>query len=324
MSHIIVTAELILLCLWGAASTTGAEPQPSLAVEVTNGTDNGASVVGDEVLLVLYEREKPIDSVKSKVNEKGRAVFENVPTGDHIRAVAKAKHQNMMFDSQVISLAPGPNPLKASVKVFDVSTDKSKLSVGMHHFIIKTLTDALRITEYMQLKNASDKAITSQVKDSNDRDIVLEVSLPAGFKDVACSSYFEEHALVITDQGFYDTMAVPPGIHNAAFSYTLAIDGRAVDIGKKLSLPTSEFMLFSQVGDDRVRGLGSPIGQVTLSDGGSAEYYSYPDPKLGEEIRFQVVGFNPEKRNHTGLLVLCVVFAAVGTVIVRRIRAGSK
>jgi hypothetical protein len=50
---------------------------------------------------------------------------------------------------------------------------------------------------------------------------VLKVYLPAGFKDIIYSKYFQEQALIMTDDGFIDTMAVPPGRHDAVFTYAV-------------------------------------------------------------------------------------------------------
>jgi hypothetical protein len=75
----------------------------------------------------------------------------------------------------------------------------------------------------MQLKNSSDMAVSSKQKDGENREVILEIMLPKGFQNLKSTSYFKDAALVITEQGFYDTMAVPPGEYAVNFSYTLDI-----------------------------------------------------------------------------------------------------
>ena len=209
MKHFLMIS--ILTSLFAASpllsQTTGTERQTTLTINVTNSTVNGTATVNDEVLVTIFDQRKPTHTLKGNIDSQGKAVFENVPTGNSITALPRIKHQNMMFNGHAIALKPGQTVFNGLVEVYEVSTDKSKLSVAVHHFIIKIEADSLRITEYMRLDNSSDMAITSEEKDENDNSKVIEVMLPKGFKDLTFSRYFQENALVITKDGFYDTMA---------------------------------------------------------------------------------------------------------------------
>ncbi|MHC4680347.1 MAG: hypothetical protein ACYTEK_16800, partial [Planctomycetota bacterium] len=178
----------------------------ALTVEVTNGTTDGAAVTGDMVLVQIYEHEQLAQTLQSKVDADGKTVFEHVPAGADAVGVARAKHQDMMFSSLPVLLGPARERPIVQVRVFDVSDDKSKLSVETHHIIIKAKSGSLELTEYMLLKNSSEMAISSKEKDSQGRTIVLDIMLPRGFKNLKPSSYFEEEALVVTENGFYDVL----------------------------------------------------------------------------------------------------------------------
>ena len=321
MKHLLMISILTSLftASYSAGRTADAEIQASLTIDVTNKTANGTDTVNDEVLVTIYEQGKPTQTLKGNVGPDSKAVFENVPTGNNITALPRVKHQNMMFNGHPIALKPGQTSFNGSVEVFEVSTDKSKLSVTVHHFIINVQADSLRITEYMRLNNSSDMAISSDVKDENDESKVIEVMLPEGFKDLTCSRYFQQNALVITKDGFYDTMATPPGQYDAEFSYSLEIDSETIDIVKKISLPTSEFMVFSLLDKGRLQGLGDSQGEVNLADGSSAEYFTFPELKAAQQIKFQVIGFNVKKSNSSILIILSVVFVLVAMLVIRRL-----
>ena len=295
------------------------EKHTSLTIDVTNRTANGKATVNDEVSVSIYEQQKLIQTLRGNVDSEGKAVFENVTTGNNITALPRVKHQNMMFNGHLIALRTGQITFNGHVDVFEVSTDKSELSVTTHHFIIKLEADVLRIVEYMQLNNSSDMAITSDEKDDNDKDKVIEVFLPKGFKNLFCSRYFQQNALVITKDGFYDTMAIPPGQFDADFSYTLEIDSDTIDIVKKIGLPTSDFTVFSLLEKGSVKGLGDPEGQIKLTDGSLAEYYSFPPIKSGEQIKLQLSGFHVKQSNSTVLITLIVVFALMALLVIRRL-----
>ncbi len=296
-----------------------------LVVKVTNGTAQGTSVTDDKVFVRIFQHEQLTETLEGKVDASGQAVFENVPTREHTVAVASARHGDMMFASRAVSLSSESGTGVAHVTVYDVSEDNSKLSVGMHHFVIKAQSDSLVITEYMQLKNASDMAVISKEKDAQGLPVVLKILLPAEFADLRFAGYFHTDAVVVTEDGFYDTMAMPPGTnHQAAFSYTLGIDSATMDVAKRISLPTSEFVLFSQLGPGKITGLGSATGRMTMADGTSAEYFNLSELNSGDTINFQVTGFNVIKSQRKSWIIMGVVFGVVTMLAVLRLRPKSK
>ncbi len=301
-------------------------PQARVTVEVKNKTANGSTVAGDEVSLLLFRGHEQIDSLKATAGQDGKAVFEKVPTGQDMAAIARAKHQNMAFTSSPVTLNSAGGELSATVEVYEVSTDTSKLSVGTHHIIVAVKSASLEVTEYMQLTNPSDTAITGSRRDDQNRPIVIEARLPRGFRDLAVSSYLEEEALVVTPEGFYDTMAVPPGEHHVAFSYKLDISRNVAEIAREFTLPTSELMVFWQHGQGKLEGLGEPAKRLVKEDGTPVEYYLRGNLKPGDRIAFQVSGFNVKQSDRYTWVILIVVFVAAVAIALLRVRrrpAGS-
>jgi hypothetical protein len=179
---------------------------------------------------------------------------------------------------------------------------------------------SLQFTEYLQLNNPSDMAITGAQRDEQNRPIVLRVKLPEGFRDLTESSYLEREALVVTPDGFYDTMAVPPGEHHVTFSYKVGIDRSAVKSVKEITLPTTELMLFWQHGQGKLEGLGEPNDRLANADGMPMEYYRRSALKPGDRIAFQLSGFNAKKSGDYTWIVLGVVFAALVAIALWRLR----
>jgi hypothetical protein len=212
----------------------------------------------------------------------------------------------------------------AHVEVYDVSWDKSHLSVGVHHIIIKALSTFLEISEYMQLKNSSDMAVSSKQKDGENREVILEIMLPKGFQNLKSTSYFKDAALVITEQGFYDTMAVPPGEYAVNFSYILDITSSTMDIVKEISLPTSNLIVFAELGQAKLKGLGQADNKLITSSGTPMEYYKLSDLTATEEIAFQITGFNVNTSGFTTWVILSLTFGVlVVFVFLRLLRRGA-
>ena len=307
-----------------ADETSAPTSQGVLTVEVTNGTENGATVENDLVIVRIYEDGQLVHTSDGKANTDGKAVFDNVPTGDRVVAIVRARHQDMMFNGRPVALRPEEDELVAQVQVFDVSDDKSKLSVEIHHFMIRAQSELLEITEFMQLKNSSDMAVSSKERDGQDRTIVLQIPLPKGFKNLRASSYFEQDALVVTEEGFYDTMAVPPGEYEVTFSYTLDITSNTMGIVKKISLPTSSFVLFAELGQAELRGPDDAEQQLLRTNGAQMKYYKFNNLAPTEEIAFQITGFNVDTSNLAAWVILAIVFSVVAILAVSRLRPEKK
>jgi len=291
-----------------------------LAVQVISGTADGGAVTDDEVIVQIFEHGQLLHTLNGKADAEGKAVFENVPEGEHLTAVARARHQDMMFGGQPVSLRPTEDEHVASVQVFDVSTDKSKLLVETHHLILKALPGALEVTEYMQLRNSCDKAISSSERDDQNRTIVLDVKLPNGFKNLRSFSYFEDNALIITEEGFYDIMAVPPGEQHITFSYTLNVTSEVMDFAKAISLPTSEFVLFAELGAANIQGLDRTTEQATRSSGEAMQYYELDNLAPDEEIAFQLMGMDTGSSGLLTWIILGSVLGAVTILSILRLR----
>ncbi len=286
---------------------------------VKSNTANGTPIAGDEVTLLVYRGQEPVASLPAQVGPDGKAVWENIPTGPNMAAVARAKHQNMVFKSEPVPLDPAAGEFTATVEVFDVSTDTSKLSVGAHHIMVAARGTSLQFTEYLQLNNPSDMAITSAQRDEQNRPVVLRVKLPEGFRDLTESSYLEPEALVVTPDGFHDTMAVPPGEHQVTFSYRLDIDRGTMKVVKEMTLPTAELMVFWEHGQGKLEGLGEPNDRLVNGEGVPIEYYRRSALQPGDVIAFQISGFNVKQSDPYTWVILGAVFVAIVAVVLVRL-----
>jgi hypothetical protein len=189
--------------------------------------------------------------------------------------------------------------------------------------MIAVRAGALEFTEYLQLKNASDRAVIGTQRDDQNRPVVVKILLPAGFRDLTTSSYLEEEALVVTPAGFYDTMAVPPGEHQVAFSYKVDIGRGAVKIVRGITLPTAELLVFWTQGQGKLQGLGEPSDRLVNAEGVPIKYYRRSGLKPGENVAFEISGFSVPKSDASTWIVLAVVFGAIMLVAIVRLRPKS-
>lgn len=324
MKHVGVIPVFSILCTSFMTTVTWSQGTPAtLVVEVSNGTAQGTTVVGDPVVLQIFHQQQLQNSLEARVGEDGEAIFEDVPTGRHMRAIARVKHQNMTFQGRPVPLAPASSDYATFVQVFDVSSASSVLAVGTHHIMIAVRKMSFEVTEYMQLQNNSDRAVRGSKRDNEGRSIVIEVMLPEDATDLTPSGFFEPSALVTTETGFYDTLAVPPGEHQIRFSYRIGIDRPVMAIAKEISLPTSELVVFWEGGQGELTGLGEPDERLSNAQGIPVECYRRHDVRAGGQIAFQISGRDLKTSDTDKWITLAVVFALIGTVTLWRLRAGS-
>jgi hypothetical protein len=282
---------VFLACLSWCLGEITTEPV-LIQVVVTNETA-GSPASDAEVALTIYQDSEPLDRRVGWSDARGVCSFQEVPTGLGMAVVATAMNQDMMFSSRPMSLEHAHDAMyQLEIVVYDVSTDTSALSIGTHHLVVRVAPQGLFIDEYLQIINDSDKAVTSEEKTPDGKPAVLKVYLPADFKDIIYSKYFQEQALIMTDDGFIDTMAVPPGRHDAVFTYAVKTETPSVQIIKKAALPTQDLMVFSQLSGASIAGLDEPLGQMTINNGSPADYFPSVSLETGDQISFEITGLS--------------------------------
>lgn len=313
MTFVLLTG--FMLCTHASGQEQGVAV---VSVKINNATPDGKDIVGDKVTLQIFHYNHEIKSLEGEVGADGKAVFKDVPVGFGFMAKAQVNHSGMNFGNRMYQLNPGQAALDIEIEVYEISTDNSRLSVGTHHFVVKQAGDSILVTEYVQLVNPTGMAVTSSEKDQAGRNKVITFHLPKGFRDLRLLSYFQNNAVVVTEDGFYDIMASPPGKMSTAFSYSLDITADVMEVTKKMSMPTAEFTVFSQMGAGNLQGLGEPAGQTTLADGSSAEYFNASSFQRGGEVKLQLSGFSGRKSLAKFLVILAVILGIAGLVVVMR------
>lgn len=318
---------LILLLLAGSVNAYPEYGQPSQAVSlhvrVINVTAQGRPVSGDEVMVERYNEDTLIDRIQGLVNDEGWAVFENVYVENLTNLQPSARHDNVRFWGDRVAVPPGQNSLTSVVHLYDVTDDMSQLSTSPYHIIIKQGPQGLVVQEYLELINASDKAIHSSLTDSEGRNKTLIISLPNGYKHFSTTSYLVPGALIFTEEEFYDPMAIPPGSHKVIFGYTLDIKSDPMAFSKKITLPTSSATVFIALENVTVEGLGPLQGELTLTDGVKSQYYTVGDLSADETISFQIRGLKVSDSGLSTWVLLGIVFGIILVVVIWRLRSPS-
>ena len=315
---------VIMLCVvvsWGYCTSyaqDNSSMQTKIVVNVNNGTHNGDSVTGDTVIVNIYKNENVVDTLTGIVNDENVAIFENISPDDDIRVVAACEHQGVRFQGVVIALEDSQLTHNVSVDVYDVSTDKSKLTASTHHVIIKRKETQLVVHEYLYLENNSDTAVGSTVSQDGERAAVVQLFLPRGYSQFHAISYFVPELLNFTPDSVEDPMAVAPGQYDMHLSYVLDIKSKELKFEKKLSLVTSDLIVFTALPGVQVKGLGEPV-DFAMADGMVGQYYPIGSQNPGDLVTFELIGLPVIKTDYSWV-VLAFVFAFVLIVVLLRLK----
>lgn len=289
-----------------------------LAVHVSNGTEGGTVAEGTPVTVKFYHGDHVAREVSMLTDQDGNCTVRGIPTGADMVAVAQARHSEMAFTSSPLQLGSGQKQFDLSFQVFDVAYDNSLIRVGTHHLILQKSGSSVQVSEYAQLINDTDKAVTSDIKDKNGNPQVLMLSLPVTAQNLAFSNYFHPEAIIRTATEFYDTMAIPPGSYHAVFSYTIPLGTEPIDFMKTVTLPTESMMIFVQADSGIMTELGDPAGRMTLKDGTPTEYYQIK-VSPGTELTFHVEAITAPPPRLNLWIVFGAVFAVVAAAALLRI-----
>ena len=318
----IVIASLLISAMFVTTDLFAVEDaarQIVVNMKVTKGTPDGATTVDDLAAITLYENGQEVETYTSTVGDDGNAHFEYPAIDGHFMLLPRVRHQNLMFSGPMVHAVNSPAPIDVTVEVYDVIADNSGIAVGSHQIILKAIGKNILVTEFVQLKNSTNNALTSAQKDENDHAIVLSFSLPAGHKEFTVSKYFVADALGFTEDGFYDTMAIPPGTYDAMFTYLLPITSEEMSITKKITMPTDDVMVFSQLKSGQVQGLGNPAGQLTMEDGSPAEYFSLGNKKNEDQIAITIAGLETGS-SMTMMIIIAVAFLLIAPLVLVRFK----
>ncbi len=262
--------------------------QGTIEVNVVNATPDGHSVVGDLVTVRLIQDQTLIDTLQGKVNAESKAVFNNVRRAPNLMAHVSCEHEGAPFFGEPVPFFPDFPDMPSTVTVFDVTTDKSSLSVQMHHITITQVGELLQIEEIMMISNSAMMAIKPEVSPVYNKSVVIEIFLPKDYQNFKVTEYFNPDDLVWTDEGFFDPVPVAPGEGRIGFSYFLPLDGETLDIAKKFSLPTGTCVIFVRVPNVEVSGLG-PVSNMSMG-GAPVNFYQLSGKKPGDIANIHLAG----------------------------------
>jgi hypothetical protein len=232
-----------------SATAVAAEPGPGMAEgRLVNGTEGGTgSVASQEVILTTYLNDKEAGSSTTITDTEGHFVFDGLPNTSGYSYEVMVFYQEANYYSGSFSFDEGETTKFVEVTVYDATTSDEAIKVTMAHTVISVGPEHLQVEEYYVVVNETDRTyIGSKEPTSEGKRQTLRFSLPKEASDPQYSLDLMPCCVIGSQSGFADTMPVPPGSRELAYSYQVSHNSGKYTLSQNVEYPMLRYDLLVQ------------------------------------------------------------------------------
>jgi mono/diheme cytochrome c family protein len=204
--------------------------------QVINGS--GGEVPGAlEVTLHAFDHIQEIFTDTVKIAEDGTYRFENVEMPEDRIFMVTVDYSEATYNSDLGIVEAEVDAIDLPLFIFDTTTDSSLLAVDrLHIFIEPAEAGMIQVTELYLITNPSDRVVVAAEAGQP----VVRYTLPEGATNLQFQTGSAESRFVQTDDGFGDTVGVPPGSgqYQVMYAYNMPYD-RKLEFEKPHNLPVN-------------------------------------------------------------------------------------
>ena len=269
---------------------------PTTAISETLGTITGnvVNASGGEVPANLSLTLHGFDNMQMAItqtvttNADGSFVFDNVSMPPGRAFIVITEYGNTTYNSDVAQVDAGQNSLNLPLEIYDTSTDASVLKVDRLHLFFEFLdSKTVRVVELYVISNPTQTTLVAAEKGQP----VVRFTLPQGAENLEFQDGQLGQRFIKTEDGFGDTVAVPPGQgqYEVLYAYTMPYD-RKLELDQPVSMPVDAVVILVPEG-------GVKIKSDMLTDNGTqdvqgAKYRLFEGASLlpGERLRMSITG----------------------------------
>ncbi|MFQ6059047.1 MAG: hypothetical protein ACE5MB_09255 [Anaerolineae bacterium] len=319
-------------------------PTPSTAVtfdgviegQVVNGTAGATadSVAQLEITLHPFIDDAPQETITTTTDAQGRFRFRGQARGSDRTYAVSAHYQGVDYFSGLLAFAEGETIIPAMVTIYETTEDDGAIRVERIHLIIDFFDKTMRVGEMFIFRNDGDRTYVGSERAHGEGRRTLRFSLPPGATGLRFDDPRMGASVIPTEEGFFDTLPVLPGMRQILLSYDLPYDSTTYRFAKTLEYSTTSLNILVadvgvQVSTDQL------IPREPREVSGGARYLHFAGQNLargaelviqfsnlpqrvsGEEVTPPLGGQETLKWVGLGLAVLAAAFA-LGYPLLRR------
>jgi mono/diheme cytochrome c family protein len=200
---------------------------------VINGT-TGMAVPDLSVELAVSDGTSLLDQRVSQTDAAGVYRFEGLPTDPTLVFATRAEYPaGATNSSEVVSFQPGQDEIDLPLPVYETTSDASGVRADRVHYIMEFQDGQALVAELVLFSLDGDRAYVG------DGTGVLRFVLPPGAQDLSISDGELGGRYLQTEDGFVDTLPLPPGqaTRQVLYRYTLPYSQGKLDLTRSLPYP---------------------------------------------------------------------------------------
>ena len=176
-----------------AVSTKG-----TLVIRAVQGTKDGPPVGGEEVEVVVFCREQPVQQISSKLDERGMLVVNDLPVSLGIRALVRVKHAGVLYQDAGPLMNDSAPQASVDVTVYEVTDEAPAWRIVARQLAGAIVADGIDVAETVVVENPGDRTWLGAPADAQGRRATVRLGLPPdaveiellqGFHGWCCSEY---------------------------------------------------------------------------------------------------------------------------------------
>jgi mono/diheme cytochrome c family protein len=316
--------------MFSSASLTGGG---IISGTVTNGT-TGAKVPDLTVEMAIFDGTTLVDQRTAQTDAAGLYRFEGLPTDPNLVFATRTEYPAGVTDtSEAASFQPDQDQIDLPLPVYETTTDGSGVRADRVHYIVDFQDGQALIAELVVFSLDGDRSYVG------DGAGVLRFNLPAGAQGLSISDGDLGGRYIQVDNGFVDTLPLPPGQarRQVLYRYAVPYSGGMLDLQRSLAYPAANVNALIADQGEKVSSEGLDNQGVRQTQSGNFYNLVGQDLPAGQPITIHLSGLSaataaaPPVPSTTGriLLYTLAALAVAGAVLLaawpilrRRAQAG--
>ena len=289
-------------------STLSAADEGRISGKVLNLT-TGKPMPSQEVVLRGWKGDSIALERRTKTDADGSFAFSDLKVGEGLLYEVSTQHQEVDYTSDRLALTKDKKEVEIKLDVYDVSEDKSKISIPFYHIVLGEGEGGFEVLESFSVMNTGRTAFPN-----------LTLKLPGGVENLNLGQGFMECCSQISGNRLIHSMALKPGGEVFSLRYKLKRSER-LDLSRAFPFDVKNLSIITQLSTVEITSPG--FGPRRMENVEGRSFYIFPREgiKGGERVEMVLrTGVKPATDLPwiVGSILFLFAFGALFAAVLRR------
>ncbi len=174
------------------------------------------------------------------INKDGEFSFDNLEENAQYTYEPMVVYRGIKYHGNAVRLSPEKSSAMTQVTIYETTRSDTALQVVRHHVLFAPGEGTVAVKEMVFLENRGDRTYIGKDKAPSGKYRTISYKLPAGAKAIELGEGTMTCCIEFDEEGFYDTMEIPPGKKQVIFSYLLDSGDEELVFRKPITVKTAE------------------------------------------------------------------------------------